>query len=679
MPTLRRMSAVDAPRTVSVRGAVGVLPLLVALSVAASLGAVLLVALGDVWALAPAPQVLVDVAVGATCPVVALVIWRSADHRARGLAVVLLVCGFAAAVTAAATALALALPATAPGVPALVQLQSWTWVPGFLPLLTLVPLLYPDGLPAGKVWRGAAVLAVTGVALLSVGVALYPEPFAASIPIQKPITSQSLATLLAVAGAICLVPASLAGLLALGLRLVRARGMTRRQVAVLLAAAAVLLAVTLAQGWVAAPWDVLAQAAAVVLVPVAIGVAVTRHGLYELDTAVRRSLVAGVLTVCLAGAYLTVFALLRGVLPTGPVAGAALAAGLTGALVQPLGQRLSAGVDRLYYGDRADPYAVVSRLTARLAEDLDPDRVPALVCRTVVEDLRLGGARLVVGVAGQDRVVAEQGVLVGDGAAQVALRHHGEVVGSLSVVPRAGEAVIDPRDAEILQVVADQTAPALAALRLRRELQHSRELLVTAREAERRRLRRDLHDGVGATLAGMRLQVESARDLVEEAAAQRLLDAAGAGLAQAVTEIRHVCENLRPPGIDDLGLVRALRMAADRVAVPGLEVDVEADDLADLGPAVEAATYRIVTESLANVVRHASARHVRVRLHLTVDGLAVEVADDGVGFRDGHRGVGIASMRQRAEELGGRLWLAVPTTGSGTVVHALLPTRVGAA
>ena len=123
--------------------------------------------------------------------------------------------------------------------------------------------------------------------------------------------------------------------------------------------------------------------------------------------------------------------------------------------------------------------------------------------------------------------------------------------------------------AEILHHVADQAAPALAALQLHQQLQRSRESLVTTREVERRRLRRELHDGLGATLAGMRLQVESARRLVGDPTAQRLLDSTGDGIAQAVAEVRHICEGLRPPGVDDLGLGRAIELAADRVRARG--------------------------------------------------------------------------------------------------------------
>ena len=695
MPTLRRMTApVVAPRPLRRRGAGGVpgvrgVPAVLRLvpgawptlaaaagAVAASLVATVVVLAGDVWTLAPAPQVLVDAAVGTGFPVIAAVIAvAEVTTGARLLGRVMLVSGVAAALAALCTALALVLPADAAGTAVLVQLQSWLWVPGFFPLLTLVPLLYPDGLLPGRGWRLAAQAAVVGVVLLSLGVGLYPEPFAGRVPVDKPVTSEALARLLVVPGALLVAPAVLAGLAALAVRLRTARGIARRQVGVLLAPAGLVLAVTLAQGVIPSPWNVLAQAGAILLLPLAIGVAVTRHGLYDLDTAVRRTLVAASLAVCLAGLYVSVLAVLRGLLGSDTAVSAALAAGATGVVLQPLARRLSAGVDRLYHGDRADPYAVLSRLGSDLAAaGLDVARVPEVVCRSVVASLRLGGAEVELDVEGDHRAVASSGGPVPPDAASFGLRHRGEVVGRLRVAARPGDRGLDQRDAEILHRVADQVAPALAALQLHQQLQHSRESLVTAREEERRRLRRELHDGLGATLAGMRLQVESARRLVGEPTAQRLLDTTGDGIAQAVAEVRHICEGLRPPGVDDLGLGRAVDLAADRVRAPGLEVTVDIGPLPDVGPAVEAAAYRIVAEALANVVRHSGAHHVVVVLRATATALEVTVGDDGTGIPpDAVGGVGLASMQRRAEELGGGLTAAAAPSARGTLVHAVLP------
>jgi signal transduction histidine kinase len=350
----------------------------------------------------------------------------------------------------------------------------------------------------------------------------------------------------------------------------------------------------------------------------------------------------------------------------------ALAAGITGVLVQPLAARLTRGVDRLFYGERTDPYAVTARLSARLSEGVDVADVPEVVCRTVVESLRLPFASVLLDVEGTTRPVAEVGAPEGP-PQSFPMRHRGEVVGRLLVTPRAGERAVDVRDAELLATLAGQAAPAVAALQLHGRLQQSREALVAAREEERRRLRRDLHDGLGAALAGVRLQLESARDLVDDPVAGRLLDAAGAGVAHAVGDVRSITDDLRPPALDELGLAPALAALADRLRTPDLDVVVEAGALPPLPAAVEVACFRITAEALANAVKHARAATVRVRVDARADRLVLEVRDDGTGVPDrpGGRGLGLASMRQRAEEVGGTF--ALDSSPAGTTVRALLP------
>jgi two-component system NarL family sensor kinase len=596
------------------------------------------------------------------------------------------VSGTAAAFAALTAAVALVARAETPVVAVLAQLQSALWVPGFVPLLTLVPLLYPDGLLPGRLWRAAAGASLLGTALMTVGVLLYPEALAGRTTITKPVTWLAGAQSMYVAAVVLLVPSAVVALAGLGVRWRRTTGLRRRQVLVLLLAAGLLVVVTAAQGLLPSPADTLSQAVAVALLPVAIGVAVTRHRLYELDVAVCRALVGLSLAACLAGLYVTVFTVVRAATPGESLLAAAAAAGLTGVLVQPLARRLSAGVERLYYGDRADPYAVSARLTARLAAGgLDVSEVPQAVCDTVVEGLRLGGAALTLdGEEAGSPAVAGAGAGVDAEAGptrQFPLRHRGDVVARLTVLPRRGEATLDPRDAEILATVADQAAPAIAALRLHHQLQHSRESLVLAREGERRRLRRELHDGLGATLAGLRLQLESAAAASHEPAVTGLLDTASSGVAQAVAEVRHVTDTLRPPAVDELGLGRALELLAERFRTPDLQVTADVDDLSGLPAAVEVAAYRIASEALANAARHAGATRVTLTVasHRTGAGgtVVVEVVDDGVGLSEGRAstGLGLRSMRERAEELGGTLETHTDTGGerSGTRVRAVIP------
>jgi signal transduction histidine kinase len=649
-------------------------------SVALAVLALVVTSAGDAWSAGPGPQVLVDAAVGLSCPLVAAlaVLRGTLSPGARQLTLVLLAAGVFSAAAAATTALALTASEPTTAARVLAQLQSFLWVPGFLPLLTLVPMLYPDGLLPGRPWRLAVRATGAGTVLLATGVALYPETLVARVALTKPVTGESAARVLAVAGAVLLVPAVAAGLAAL-VRRVRTRdGVRRRQVALLAGAALVLFAVTAAQRLLPSPLDVLLQAGAVALVPLAIGVAITRHRLYDLDLALCRGLAGLSLAVCLVGAYLTVFGLLRAVTDAHSAVTSAVAAGVTGVVLQPLGRRLGAAVDRAYFGHRADPYVVASRIATRLtAGGLDVSEVPAVVCEALVGGLRLSGAGLELVTAGGASRAATAGRLDGDHLERFPLRHRGEVVAWLVVTPREGERALDERDGEVLRGIADQVAPAVAALQLSRELQSSREHLVAAREAERLRLRQELHDGLGATLAGLRLQVDTARDLVDDEQVAGLLRAAGAGVAHAVAEVRSLTDGLRPPGIDDLGLPGALRALAVRVDGPGLRVETLVDDDLDLDPAVEVAAYRIAAEALANVARHAGAGWARLEVHAT-HRVVVVVADDGVGLADDRRGgLGLASIRQRAEEVGGGVEVGPGPDGRGTVVRASLPLTVG--
>jgi signal transduction histidine kinase len=264
------------------------------------------------------------------------------------------------------------------------------------------------------------------------------------------------------------------------------------------------------------------------------------------------------------------------------------------------------------------------------------------------------------------------------------LSYQAEPVGELLLGPRGAGEAFGPADRRLLDDLARQAGVAVHAVRLTADLQHSRQRLVTAREEERRRLRRDLHDGLGPELASMTLQAEAARDcLPEEPTRSDALLAELIGQLQAATaEIRRLVYELRPPALDDLGLVAALRTLAaryDHGGPPGLRITVAAPEpLAPLPAAVEVATYRICQEALTNVVRHAAARQCSLRLARTdTDGrdaaLVVEIRDDGRGLAAEQRaGVGLASMRERAAELGGRC-LIEPVPAGGTRVLAMLP------
>ncbi|HYO38103.1 MAG TPA: histidine kinase [Nocardioidaceae bacterium] len=643
-----------------------------ATALVATLAAVVRVTAHDAWALPAARELPVDAAVGIAYGAAAALVLAGTGGRRIGW--LLLGIGVAGAGTTGATALALVATQPSSLATTAVFVQSWLWVPSFLPLVTVLPLLYPDGrLPARRWWPVLAA-ATGGMVLAAAGSALYPETFEGRVPLSKPWTDQGTSQTLFVASFVLLVPACVAALAAVFLRWRGSDGLVRRQVVVLLMAAGLLVLDIAVQPLLDWPVGALTQAAAVALVPAAIGVAVTRHRLYDLDLAVCRAIAGVSLAACLAGSYVTLFFLASAVLPGGTTVSAAAAAGACGLLSAPLGAQLTRGVDRLFYGDRGDPGRVLASVATGLSEGMDLVDVPAQVCTVVVDSLRLSSAALVLGDAGAGAPAAAVGSPVGP-VIDLPMRHRGDVVGALRVTARPGETRLSRRDAELLSVVCDQVAPAVAALLLSHRLQASRAALVTAREEERRRLRRDLHDGLGAALAGVRLQVETARDLVPDHVVGGLLSTAAGGVATAVDDLRGITEDLRPPALDDLGLEAVLRGLAERLSTPRVPVSVDVDADETLPAAVEVACYRIAAEALTNAVRHAGARQISLCLTGLPGRLSLRVADDGSGLPDRRRpgALGLQSIRQRAEEIGGTL--RIVSDSRGTLVHAELPTE----
>ena len=655
-------------------------------AVATSAGLLAVVRAGS-WPLLAATDAPVDAVVGAIYAGMGAIV-LAGRRRSRRLGWLLVGMGVAGALTVLTTCAAVLAEQPTAAARLAVHLQSWLWVPAFIPLLTLVPLLYPDGRLVSPRWRPAVPASVLAMVLLAAGTALHPQSFSGTVAIAKPWTSEPAARIAFPVGVVLLLGCTVVALASLAVRLRRSTGLERRQVVVLLGAAAAVAGSALAWPLLPSPAGALLQAGAVALPPVAIAVAVTRHRLYDLDLAVCRALVVTSLAACLAGAYLTLFLSLRAALPGRPVIASALAAAATGLLVHPLAVRLARGVDRLFYGQRADPYAVLADLSARLREGLDPTDVPATICRTVVESLRLGSAELRLEPRsvpdGVEATAASAGTPVASAGRPAgeptvfALRHRGEPVGCFLVTPRAGERNLHPRDRDLLEALADQAAPALAALRLTDDLRRSREALVAAREEERRRLRRDLHDGVGAALAGVRLQLDAARDLVEDDRAARILSAAVAGVAEAVSDVRRITEDLRPPALDELGLAASLTALGDRLRTPALDVTVQVPELPALPAATEVAAYRVAAEALANAARHSGASRVELDVAVPDGALTLRVRDDGRGVDEGSaaarkRGgsLGLGSMRQRAEEIGGTWDLT--SSAEGTTVRAVLP------
>ncbi|MFC5041001.1 GAF domain-containing sensor histidine kinase [Ornithinimicrobium kibberense] len=325
-------------------------------------------------------------------------------------------------------------------------------------------------------------------------------------------------------------------------------------------------------------------------------------------------------------------------------------------------------------GSRANRYDAVSGLAATLETTDEGSEQLAAVARAVADAFRVPFVSVDVDRGGGERLVTTVGKRPAE-TRSLPISYRGEAVGRLVLPARGLRSRLTARDEELLGDLVRQAATAARSSRLAEELQASRERLVLAREEERRRIRRDLHDGLGPALGGVVFQLESARLLLdrEPEQAKEQLAATSTLVQDVVADVRRLVHDLRPPALDDRGLVGALTQQAERMSATGPVTTVTADDLGALPAAVEVAAYRIVGEALTNVTRHARARRAEVRLAVADGALAVTVRDDGLGIPDDtESGVGLLSMRERAAELGGTAEVTCPPDG-GTLVRAVLP------
>jgi two-component system NarL family sensor kinase len=343
-------------------------------------------------------------------------------------------------------------------------------------------------------------------------------------------------------------------------------------------------------------------------------------------------------------------------------------------LVEPLREKLQRGAGRLRHGSRDDPFAKVRHLARRLEGAVDPFSALFEVTRTVAETLGLPYAA--VEVAGDDgpHVVASHGQRHG-APQEFPMRCQGRVVGVLCVTPPSPANAFTAAERALLEDLANRASLVTRTVRQTWDLQHARERLVRSREEERRQLRRNLHDGLGSTLAGLTMRVGAVRSLTSSRD-PHVDDALGGleqGLQACVHEVRRLADGLRPRALEQLGLIQAIRRSTPSRRSPEIVVE-GSGDVGELPAAVEVAAFRIATEAVTNTVRHAQAQHCDVRLTLKHDNtLVVEITDDGLGLpRHYEPGAGINSMREHAEELGGLL-LVEPLPGGGTRIHAELP------
>ena len=558
-------------------------------------------------------------------------------------------------------------------------------------LFAVLGLYFPNGRLPGR-WARPVVVGLAAALLLHEAVGWLTQPYwrpggvamANAVYLPGPVAvAHRIDGLLVLAIWLGLLTAALSPLA----RWRQASRLARHQIAIALPAFLLFLAVTAIRERVWSWWVAAAVVAVAVLWPAAIGYVVVRDRLYVLDRAARRIVAGAVPMALLAAVYAGAVVVMSAALPgRGAALAAVLAvlAALVGLVLRPVGSWASVRLDRLLYGDRAQPYQLARQLAARLRDAASPAQVPDAVCQIVVSALRLPAAALEATGPGRVSRLAAVGVAGGDATLEpFELRHNGQRVGRLLVAPRAGQDRLDELDRAALQPLADLAAPAVSALSLRAELEASRAQLSTAREVERRRLRRDVHDGVGPSLAAIRLRVETALALLPPGSPSgSLLADVSRELREVGTEMRRITDDVRPPVLARLGLAGALAELVDRLSSPALPIElVLPDQLPELSPAAELAAYRIGAEALANAIRHAAASRATVRLAAAADAVVLTVTDDGTGIRRGadRAGLGLRSMADRAADAGGVCEVRGGRRGTTVTVRLPYDSRVGTA
>ena len=626
----------------------------------------------------------------------ALILHRHRGHAVGSLAVVGGFCFALAAIAGAYAAYSfshgLALPATSFAV----WLRGWLWYPGLSLLFIITPALFPNGRLPSPRWRplvwGVAAGILVQLVWVSLSVLLFGFPLADG---PWPVAGWLFNLLVALSGALQLLPLFVAAA-AVVVRFRRSSGVARQQLKWFLAAVgfqAALWAASLATSSVTRlppyqnPYFDFLLPLSQLAMPLAIGIAVLRHRLYDIDIVISRGLVYAALAAFITAAYLLVvvgigLAVGTGGRPNLPLSAAAIA--LVAVFIQPLRARLQRLANRLVFGSPADPYAVLAQLSRTPAAG-DVDHALEQIAQVVARGMgsRRARVRLLL-PGGQARTATWPAGTSGTFGQVIAVRHGDEIVGEIEAEGSGDQGLTD--------ALTDHAGLALRALRLSAELDArlaqletqadelaaSRTRLVQAQEAERRRLERDLHDGIQQDLVVLLAKAGLARNQLERdpAAAAATLAELQSSAQHAIADLRSLARGIHPAVLSSRGLVEAIGSIAERMPV-GVRVDADpAVREVRFAQEIEGAAYFVVAEGLANVLKHSGATEASVSISASGSCLRVAIVDDGRGFDpEPARESGLRGLRDRVAALGGQVELI--SGKSGTRLDVSLPTARG--
>lgn len=538
-----------------------------------------------------------------------------------------------------------------------VYFYAWPW--SITVCLPLALLLFPHGRMPSPRWQWLVWVGAIGGVIAAIGLGSSPDE--ASISTWLTIANHRQLEMLWETANWVVTGTYGAALVALVVRYRRGDDQTRRQLLWLVLALIVAIVTQAVWGPLVNGFAVL-NLLAIALIPISMTIAVLRYQLLDIRLVLSRTVLYLLLSTAVVLVYLALVGV-TGLVVTDPASGrTAIIVLMIAVGFNPVRVRLQRIVDRALYGDRSDPVRVVSQIGEQLVGG-DPHDV----LRAVAHTLRLPSAALII--SGTERASAGAQP---DNTETITLTYQGVAVGELIIGVRSGDRALNRADRAALQLLAAPLSVAAYATRLSEDLQRSREEIISSREEERRRLRRDLHDGLGTALTGIAFQADAARNLVrtDPERAEALLAALRNGAAEAIGDVRRLVYALRPPSLDELGLLGALRRQVEHLDSGSTAVTMDAPvALPELPAAVEVAAYRIASEALTNAVRHAHARTIEVKVTVD-DALEIAVIDDGDSAGPWQPGVGMVAMRERTAELGGSL-RAGPDSAGGCVIVRL--------
>ncbi len=409
-----------------------------------------------------------------------------------------------------------------------------------------------------------------------------------------------------------------------------------------------------------------------------VAIAIFRYRLWDIDIIINRTLVYGALTAITIGIYILFVGGLDYLFESDNFFFSLLATGIIAVIFQPLRERLQRGINRMFYGERDNPISVLTQLGQRLEATVAPEAILPTLAESIAQALRLPYVAILLKEGMEFSLAADFGSKPASllTCERLPLNYQNQPIGQILLSHRAGEDSFSADEKTLLQNIARQVGVAAYAVQLTRDLQRSRERIVTAREEERRRLRRDLHDGLGPSLASLTLKLDAARNQLKQnpEQADSLLVELKSQTQAAITDIRRLAYNLRPPALDELGLFSAIQQYASNITRPEFVVRVEQEgEFPKLPAAVEVAAYRIACEAITNASKHSQGTECHIRLKFD-GGLQIDVQDNGAGLSEEQRvGVGMLSMRERAAELGGTFDIEL---SNGVHIRTSLPCEV---